>query len=122
MTDSILESVKGALGIDTNETHFDPDVIMAINTTFFKLTQIGVGPENGFVITGNTETWSSFLGGQANRYSAIKTYLYLSVRLIFDPPTQSFLLEAYKEQIKELEWRLNVLAEHDKSEEQNTAV
>lgn len=76
-TESILTSVKKLLGIDESYTHFDPDLIMHINSVFSILAQIGVGPANGFFITGEGETWSDFIGQNANRFSLAKSYMHL---------------------------------------------
>jgi hypothetical protein len=104
---SILTSVKKALGIEEEYTHFDPDIIMFINAVLMQLTQIGVGPDTGFVITGKDETWDTFLGGKTD-IEAVKTFVCLKVKLMFDPPSSSFVLEAIERQLKELEWRINV--------------
>ena len=107
-SESILDGIKKDLGIESEYTDFDHDIIDLINTNLNVLTQIGVGPDNGFMITGNTETWEDFLGENIEKLNMVKTYLYIRVRIIFDPPQNSFVLEALKENAKELEWRLNV--------------
>lgn len=113
ITESILTSVKKLLGIDESYAHFNPDLIMHINSVFFILTQIGVGPANGFSITGKSETWSDFIGKDANRFSLAKSYMHLKVKLLFDPPLGSAVIESINKQISEFEWRLNVAAESD---------
>lgn len=110
VSDSILNSTKKALGLDPDYDVFDLDVIMHINTVFGTLNQLGVGPDAGFMIDGDSDTWVSFLGTDP-RLNQVKTYVYLRVRLLFDPPGTAFLMEASKAQIQELEWRLNVQAE-----------
>jgi len=105
--DSILTSIKKLLGPDEADTHFDPDIIMHINTTLMALNQIGVGPETGFSISDKTTTWATYLGANAN-IEAVKSYIYLKVRLIFDPPSSTPLIEAIERQITELEWRLSI--------------
>lgn len=107
--ESILISIKKMLGIDAAYTHFDPDIIMHINSVFMILNQLGVGPEEGFAIEDDTSTWLSYVP-EANfsRVEAIKTYIYLRVRLLFDPPLSSSVIESINRQIAELEWRLNV--------------
>lgn len=110
MSTSILTSVKKILGIDEGYTAFDLDIILHINSVFGTLNQLGIGPENGFEIEDATPTWDAFTGGDL-RLNPVKTYVYLRVRLLFDPPTTSYLIDATKEQIKELEWRLNVYRE-----------
>lgn len=108
--DSILTETKKVLGIDENYTVFDTDIKMHINTAFTTLQQLGVGPLTGFMITDHAPSWDNFTDADIN-LNAVKTYVYLRVRLLFDPPTTSFALEAMKEQIRELEWRLNVYSE-----------
>lgn len=109
--DSILESIKKLLGIDSEYTVFDTDIIIHINSAFMILNQLGVGPKEVFEITGKDETWDSFLGDRLIDLSAVKSYIYLKVRSMFDPPTNSFAVDAMDRQIKEYEWRLNVQAE-----------
>ena len=110
--DSILVSIKKLLGIAADYTHFDPDIIMHINSVFSILTQLGVGPPEGFRIEDNTTTWNDFIG-DATKIDAVKSYIYLKVGLMFDPPTSSAVLSAKERQISELEWRLNVAAEQE---------
>lgn len=108
--DSILKSVKKAIGLDATDTSFDLDVIMHINSVFTTLNQLGVGPEDEYMIDGNVETWTEFIGDQKN-INSVRSYMYLKVRMLFDPPATSFALEAMDKQIKEYEWRLNVAVE-----------
>jgi len=103
---SILKSTKKALGLEPTYTVFDPDILMHINSVFFKLNQLGIGPANGFQIEDDEPTWDTFYGTDP-RYNAVRTYMYLNVRLLFDPPTTGYHMEAVKEQIKEYEWRMN---------------
>ena len=110
MSDSILDNTKKILGLEASYTAFDIDVIMHINSVFAILNQLGIGPENGFAIEDADATWDSFLGDDL-RLNAVKTYVYLRVRMLFDPPTTSYLMTSMKEQIQELEWRLNVQRE-----------
>lgn len=107
MMDSILTSVKKLLGVGEEYTHFDDDIIMHINSVIFILTQIGIGPTEGFAITSKDQTWNDFLQGRIN-IESVKSYVYLKVRLLFDPPSNSFLVEAIERQISEYEWRLNI--------------
>lgn len=108
--DSILDSVKKVLGLDSAYTAFDVDVLMHINTVFSDLHDLGIGPDAGFMITDNTAVWSSYLGTD-NNLNRIKTYISLRVRAIFDPPQTSFAIDAMEKQIKEFEWRINVRRE-----------
>lgn len=110
MNESILEDVKKMLGIPEEYDHFDQDLIIHINSVFSVLTQLGIGPNEGFHITGGDETWSQFVG-DARKYDSVRSYVYLRTRLLFDPPTSSPLIEVVNRQIAELEWRLNVNAE-----------
>lgn len=106
-TESILTSVKKMLGIEEEYVHFDPDIVMHINSAFNTLQQLGVGPADGFVITDKTQSWGDF-ESDAKRIQMMKTYVYLKVRTTFDPPATSTIMEAFKEQMREMEWRLNV--------------
>lgn len=105
--DSILYSVKKPLNIAPEETAFDPDLIIHINSVFAELNQLGVGPEEGFAITGSDETWSEYLTDV--NLNMVKSYMVLEVKLMFDPPTAS-LLTALEKKRDEYEWRLNVAA------------
>lgn len=108
--DSILDTTKKALGLGADYDGFDPDIMMHINSVFFTLNQLGVGPQEGFAITGPTETWATFLGSDL-RLNAVKSYVYIKVRLLFDPPANSFGISALEKQAAEYEWRLNVHVE-----------
>lgn len=108
--ESILTSIKKLLGIEENYEHFDQDIIMHINSIFMVLTQLGVGPSEGFVIEDESSLWSDFITDDA-KISAVKTYIYLKVKLLFDPPLSSAVIESINRSISELEWRLNVSAE-----------
>lgn len=112
MIASILTSTKKVLGIEENYEAFDEDILMHINSVFATLNQLGIGPEPGFAIEDKTATWDTFLGADL-RLASVKTYMYLRVRLLFDPPATSFAIAAMKEQIIETEWRLNVVREGD---------
>lgn len=106
---SILTSIKKTLGLPSDHIEFDEDVILHINSVFSVLTQLGVGPELGFFIEDDTAEWATFFGGAEDpRYNLVKTFMALRVRLLFDPPTTSFQLEAFKQQISEFEWRINI--------------
>lgn len=110
LQESILNSIKKMLGLDASYTAFDTDIIIHINSVFMILNQLGVGPEEPFTIISEDEIWADFL--DTNKYlELVKSYMYLKVRLIFDPPTTGVLHEAMERQVKEFEWRLNVQAE-----------
>ena len=104
--DSILTSVKKLLGIDETCVHFDEDIIMYINSALVILTQLGVGTP-GFMITSDVETWSDLLGGSED-LEIVKTYVYMKVRLAFDPPQSSSALDSMTRLVNEWEWRINV--------------
>ena len=109
--ESILTSIKKLLGIAEEYEHFDNDIIMHINSVFMILTQLGVGPSKGFVITDSSASWDDFLPEGGEKLQAVKTYMYMKVRLMFDPPTSSAVMESMNRMISELEWRLNVAAD-----------
>lgn len=111
MEGSILKSTKKILGLAEDYTAFDPDVVTHINAAFSILNQLGVGPAEGFMIEDENEDWDEFIVPQ-NQLNLVKTYVYLKVRMLFDPPTTSFLIEATNKQIEEYEWRLNEFREH----------
>ena len=114
MEQSILNNVKKVLGLAPTYTPFDEDVIMHINAAFSLLNQLGVGPLEGFAIEDESAVWGDFLldAGSEASLTLIKTYIYLKVKVLFDPPGTSFLLESANNQIKEYEWRLNVAREY----------
>lgn len=108
--DSVLTTIKKLLGIEADYTHFDNDIIVHINSVLMTLNQLGVGPESPASITSELDTWDKTLGDLKN-LEAVKTYVYLKVKMIFDPPTSSFVLDAMNKQASELEWRINVQTE-----------
>ena len=110
METSILTSIKLLLGVAKEDTSFDQIIIMHINSVFMILNQLGVGPAEGFRIEDEKTDWSEYISDDDN-LDDVKTYIYLKVRLVFDPPLNSSILEANKQTINELEWRLNVQAE-----------
>ena len=107
MGDSILDSIKKMLGIDSEYDVFDADIIICINSALFTLMQLGVGPDSGFSITGDSETWNDFLGDFSDLES-VKLYVYMKTKIAFDPPQNSTVLKAYNESCSEYEWRLTV--------------
>lgn len=106
--DSILNSTKKLLGIEADYKAFDEDIITAINAALFTCMQLGVGPENGFSVTDETQTWSDFLSDELIQLQAVKQYVYLKVRQVFDPPESSALATSMENTAKEIEWRMNV--------------
>lgn len=113
--ESILTSIKKLLGIMDDYEHFDTDIIIHINTVLSTLRQLGVGPKEGYRIKDKSSTWSEFIDSEDLRFEDVKTFIYLKVKLIFDPPTASSAIEAMNRAISELEWRLNATAESTES-------
>ena len=114
-TESILTSVKKLLGIAEDYTAFDTDLVLHINSVFLTLSQLGVGPEEGFAITSKYETWDDYMESGA-LLNAIKSYVYLKVRLLFDPPSSSSVSDSMRNMISELEWRINIEGENSMEE------
>lgn len=110
MNQSILTSIKKLLGIAENYTDFDQDVIIHINTVFSILNQLGVGPAEGFSIKDASTKWEDYIESEL-KLEDVKTYIYLKVKLIFDPPLSSAAIESTNRLINELEWRINVEAD-----------
>ena len=113
MQDSILMTIRKLVCGNPYADHFDTDLLVHINACFSVLNQLGVGPENGFVVTDETQSWSSYI---ADNYilNMVKTYVTLKVKKIFDPPLTSSVLEAMDKEISQLEWRLNVAVDPSK--------
>lgn len=109
--DSILNTTKKLLGIQESDTNFDDILVTHINSVFAILNQLGVGPKNGFYINGSEEKWSDFISEEGNLLKNIQTYMYMKVRLVFDPPTMSAVLSALKESIAEYESRINMVVD-----------
>lgn len=116
--ESILDSIKKMLGITKEYKQFDAEIVMNINSVFSILHQLGVGPKECYMIEDSAQTWDEFMEGRAN-IELVKSYIFLKVKLIFDPSLTASVTDSYKEQIKEFEWRLNVIAEaeHARNEE-----
>lgn len=113
--ESILLSVKKVIGgLEGSNPHFDTDLIIFINSTFTSLAQLGVGPASPFKIESDEDLWSSF---DYDDIEAVKEYMVLKVKLVFDPPLNGSVMQAYKDRIAELEWRMNVFAEEIKDEQ-----
>ena len=105
--ESILTSIKKLLGITEEYEHFDADLIMHINSVFMILRQLGVGPSEGFFFFFKDAVWNDFLSETSN-LEAVKSYIHLKVKILFDPPLSTAVAEAYNRILNELEWRLNV--------------
>ena len=110
MNESILTTIKKLLGVPEDYEHFDMDITIHINSAFMILNQLGVGPSDGFSISDKTAVWSDFVSDN-KKFEAIKSYVYMKVRLLFDPPTNSSVMECMNRIINEMEWRLNSEAE-----------
>lgn len=106
--ESILTTIKKLLGISEEYTQFDADIIIHINSVFLTLTEIGVGPDTGFFVTDAGDEWTDYISDNDTLLNAVKSYVYLKVKLLFDPSLTSSVTELMKEEIRELEWRLNV--------------
>lgn len=111
MTDSILTSIKKLLGIEEEYEHFDLDIVTHINSVLAILTQLGVGPLSGFSISDKTSSWHDFLGESTANFALVQSYVYTKVRLLFDPPSSSAVIESMNRFANEFEWRLNIAAE-----------
>lgn len=107
---SILKSIKKVVGLDPDTSDFDSDLITFINSAFFNLRQLGVGPKDGYWITGPENTWDEFSSDES-LMSGVRPYIQQKVRLQFDPPTNSFLEQSIRKNIEEYEWRLNIQGE-----------
>lgn len=107
--ESILTSIKKLLGPTEEQTHFDTDIIIHINSVFSDLASLGVGPAEGFSIEDDSATWDDYFDGfpYPDLLSNVKSYMYLSVKILFDPPANSSVLKSYEEQIKKYEWKIN---------------
>lgn len=112
MEQSILKSTKKVLQIGPDDQSFDLDILTHINSAFSNLNDLGIGPEAGFVVDDEYVEWESYLADDPVKLSKVKTYVYLRTRLLFDPPATTFHLNAVQEQLKEVEWRLNVNREN----------
>lgn len=121
MSTSILNGTKRILGIADVDDSFDIDVITHINSAFSTLNQLGIGPVEGFMIEDDAPTWDAFLGNDP-RLNSVKSYVYLKVRMLFDPPSTARVIEAMESQITQYEWRLNVVREGDSWTDPNVPV
>ena len=108
--ESILTSIKLLLGITEDYEAFDQQIIAHINSVFMILTQLGVGPLDGFMITSKVDTWNEFISDE-KKMQLVKSYTYLKVKMLFDPPSSSAVMDSTNRMINEFEWRLNSQAE-----------
>lgn len=111
MNESILKSLKQYLGIPEDVMDFDQQIISEANSAFMVLNQLGLGPDGGFEMTGYEETWFDFLRTKSALLSGTKSYVTQKVRIVFDPPVSSFVLDSLQKRVEELEWRLQIQAE-----------
>lgn len=111
MEESILNTIKKLLGITIDNTSFDTEIIVHINSAFSTLTQLGIGPTDGFIIEDDEAEWSDFISDE-KQFNEVKSYMYLKVRLLFDPPAVGYVIEAMERQIQELEVRMNITREN----------
>lgn len=114
-SDSILNSIKKLIGLDPDYAEFDTDLIIHINSVFLDLEQLGAGSQEGFFIEGSTETWEDFLPDDPLVLNSIKSYMYLKVKKLFDPPTSSSAMDSLNSLIDRFEWRINVAIENKDS-------
>ena len=119
MEDSILLSVKKILGLGEDNSDFDSDIILHINSVLSILQQLSIGPNNGYYIDGPTQTWDDYLGDDYAHLNMVKSYVAAKVRILFDPPVSSAVMESLKNICSEFEWRVNVAAENKQLEEAN---
>ena len=108
--ESILTSIKLLLGITEDYEHFDNQIVAHINSVLMILTQLGVGPPDGFIVKDKSDTWNEFIPDGKN-LELVKSYIHLKVKLLFDPPSSSVVMESTNRMINEFEWRLNAAAE-----------
>ena len=116
---SILVSIKKLLNVEETDDSFDTDIGMLINNEFMTLHQLGIGPDEGFSITDADTKWADF-SSDKTLIETVKTYVYMKVRMIFDPPASSVVADAFNSQIRELEWRLNIQAERNQNSEEQS--
>lgn len=111
MNGSILKDIRKLLGVGPDCDHYDTDIIIHINSVFATLQQVGIGPKTIFSIEDEYATWYDFLVDESIDLNSVKTYMFLKVKMFFDPPASSFVLEAMNRQATELEYRMNCYVE-----------
>lgn len=109
--ESILTSIKKLLGIAEEYTQFDADILMHINSVFLTLLELGIGPRGGFSVSNEYTQWQDYISDNPVLLNTVKSYMYLKVRLLFDPPQSSSITELIKAEIAELEWRMNIFVD-----------
>jgi len=109
--ESILDTIKQLLGIPIEDESFDTDIKVYINTITPNLAQMGIGPKNGFIVISKDQLWSEYVDSTIINLEGVKQYIYLKVKLIFDPPTNSTTVQAINDSLKELEWRMMLAVE-----------
>lgn len=109
--ESILDTIKQLLGIPVEDESFDTDIKVYINTVTPNLAQMGIGPKNGFIVISKDQLWSEYVDSTIINLEGVKQYIYLKVKLIFDPPTNSTTVQAINDSLKELEWRMMLAVE-----------
>lgn len=117
-SDSILESIKKVLNVGPDDTDFDTDILMHINSVLAVLQQLGIGPETGFYVDGFGQTWEDYLGEDSLHINMVKSYMAAKVRILFDPPVSSAVMESLNRICSEFEWRANVAAENKALEDE----
>lgn len=117
MDESILMSIKKLLSLDPENSDFDTDILLHINSVFSVLQQLGIGPEEGFYIDGANQSWGDYLGDDALHLNMVRTYVAAKVRILFDPPVSSAVMDSLNRVCSEFEWRANVAAENKNLEE-----
>lgn len=114
MTDSILGSVKSMLGLPTEDTGFEPELILHINSVLADLAQLGVGPDEGFVITGSSQIWSDLTDSE-KVLNGVQSYVFHRVKMLFDPPQVGYVVTAVEKMIEKAEWRISVAVDELKN-------
>lgn len=112
MEDSILNTIKKMVGVGVDYSVFDVDIIVLINSALSTLRDLGIGPKEAFVVEDETQKWKDYILN-INDFVDVKEYIFLKVKIMFDPPSSSYVLDAYKNRMSELEWRLNVRSESE---------
>ena len=120
--ESILDTIKKLIGVDVSDDSFDPDIIIDINSAIFTLSQMGIGPKNGFIVIDRTQKWSDYINSSTISLEGIKSYIHLQTKIVFDQPTNSTVIDSIRRKIQELEWRLMLAVETNNLEVQNASI